>query len=71
MNDDTEPFDEEAPFAQQLSDEAAFALSEALHCLALLCDEKYFGQIRRHMATLEKARPVDPEQPWLRNPLPK
>jgi len=61
--------DEMPPFAEPLSDEAAFALSEALHWLALLCDEKYFGQIRRHMATLEKARRVDPEQPWNRNTL--
>jgi hypothetical protein len=38
-----------------------------MHWLALVCDEKYFGQIRRHMETLDKARPVDPEQPWNRN----
>jgi hypothetical protein len=59
--------DEMTPFPELISDEAAFALSEALHWLALLCDEKYFGQIRRHMATLDEARPVDPEQPWNRN----
>jgi hypothetical protein len=51
-----------------LSDEAAFALSEALHWLVLVCDEKYFGQIRRHMATLNEDRLVDPEQPWTRKP---
>lgn len=59
--------DEMTPFAELISDETAFALSEALHWLALVCDEKYFGQIRRHMETLDKARPVDPEQPWNRN----
>ena len=59
--------DEMTPFAELISDEAAFALSEALHWLALVCDEKYFGQIRRHMATLNEARPVDPEQPWNQN----
>ncbi len=59
--------DEMTPFLELISDEAAFALSEALHWLALVCEEKYFGQIRRHMATLDEARPVDPEQPWNRN----
>jgi hypothetical protein len=65
MNDDTEPFE------RQLSDEAAFALSNALHWLALACDDKYLGQILRHMKTMDETRPVDPEQPWLRNPLSK
>ncbi len=59
--------DEMTPFAETISDETAFALSEALHWLALICDDKYFAQIRRHMATLDKASPVDPEQPWNRN----
>jgi hypothetical protein len=59
--------DEMTPFAELFSDEAAFALSEALHWLALVCDEKYFGQIRRHMTTLDEARAVNPEQPWNRN----
>ncbi len=56
------------PFPEQISDEAAFALSEALHWLVLVCDEKYFGQIRRHMATLNEDRLVDPQQPWTRKP---
>ena len=59
--------DEMTPFAELISDEAAFALSETLHWLALVCEEKYFGQIQRHMATLDEARPVDPEQPWNQN----
>ncbi len=59
--------DAASPFPEGMSDEAAFALSEALHWLALICDDKYFAQIRRHMATLDKASPVDPEQPWNRN----
>ena len=59
--------DEPTPFPESISDEAAFALCEALHWLALACDEKYFGQIRRHMATLNEAGPVDPDQPWNRN----
>ena len=63
MNDDRM-----TEFPQFLSDEAAFALSEALHWLALVCDAKYCGQIRRHMDTLNDDRPVDPERPWTRKP---
>ena len=63
--------DETTLFAESISDESAFALSEALHWLALACEEKYIGQILRHMKTMDKTRPVDPEQPWLRNPSPK
>ena len=55
-------------FPEFISDEAAFALSEALHWLAMVCEEKYFGQILRHMDTLNEDRPVDPEQPWIRKP---
>jgi hypothetical protein len=53
-------------FPEFISDEAAFALSETLHWLAMACEEKYFAQIRRHMATLNEAEPLDPERPWLR-----
>jgi len=60
--------DEMSPFPESISDETAFALNETLHWLALVCDEKYFAQIRRHMATLDEARPVDPKQPWNTNP---
>ena len=61
--------DEITTFPVDLSDESAFVLSETLHWLALVCDEKYFAQIRRHMAmvTLNNADPVDPERPWNRN----
>ena len=55
-------------FPQFLSDEAAFALSEALHWLAMACEEKYGAQIWRHMTTLNEDRPVDPERPWTRKP---
>ncbi len=58
--------DEISPFPEQISDEAAFVLSEALHWLALACDEKYFAQIRRHMATRYRTEPIDPERPWVR-----
>lgn len=56
--------DEMTPFTETISDETAFALSEALHWLALVCEAKYLAQIRRHMATLDNARPVDPDRPW-------
>ena len=59
---------EMTPFAELVSDETAFALSEALHWLAQQCEAKYFAQIQRHLATLYEARPVDPEQPWNANP---
>lgn len=61
MNDETNPF------PVNLSDEAAFALSETLHWLALHCDEQYYAQICRHMATMEHPEPVDPEAPWNKN----
>ncbi|VAX13071.1 hypothetical protein MNBD_GAMMA24-1047 [hydrothermal vent metagenome] len=38
-------------FPNHLSDEAAFELSESLNMPALLCDGKYFAQIRRHLNT--------------------
>ncbi len=59
---------ERIPFTEPISDESAFALSEALHWLALACETQYFAQIRRHMATLDEARPLDPDRPW--NPYP-
>ncbi len=59
---------ERNPFTEPISDETACALSEALHWLALACETQYFGQIRRYRATLDEARPIDPEQPW--NPYP-
>ncbi len=71
MNDETISFDELGPFEQQLSDEAAYALSDALHWLVVACDEKYLGQVLRHMETMDETIPVDPAQPWLRNPLSK
>jgi len=62
MNDDMNPFPE------SLSDEAAFALSETLHWLAMTCEEKYLAQLRRHAATLDQARCIDPDQPWISKP---
>lgn len=52
-----------SPLPESISDETAFVLSEVLHWLALTCDEKYFVQIRRHMATLNAAEPIDSDLP--------
>ena len=49
-----------------LSDEAAYALSETLHNLAVACDEQYYAQIRRYLMTLKEERPDDPARPWYR-----
>ena len=56
--------DDKNPFPENLSDEAAFALSETLYWLAMACEEKYLHQLRRHAATLNQARPIDPDHPW-------
>lgn len=58
--------DETTLFAQQLSDEAAFALSEALSWLSLACDEHYYAQIRRHLALNESSQ-MNPEKLWEKN----
>ena len=57
MNDDS------LLFAEPLSDEAALALSEALHGLAMACDERYYAQIRRQLA-LNKPVQMVPGKPW-------
>jgi hypothetical protein len=57
--------DDMNPFPENLSDEAAFALSECLHWLAMACEQKYLAQLRRHAATLNQARPIDPDHPWI------
>jgi len=62
MNDDM------SPFPDNLSDEAAFALSETLHWLAMACEEKYFAQLQRYAATLDQSKYVDPAHPWVRKP---
>ncbi len=62
MNDDM------SPFPENLSDEAAFGLSESLHWLAMACEEKYFVQLRRYAANLDQSKYVDPAHPWVRKP---
>ncbi len=58
--------DETILFELQLSDEAAYALSEALHALALVCDEHYYAQIRRHLRLNETAQ-MATEYLWEKN----
>ena len=41
-------FSTDSLFQNHLSEEAAFEISELLNMLALLFDEKYYAQIRRH-----------------------
>jgi hypothetical protein len=60
--------DDMNPFPENLSDEAAFALSETLHWLAMTCEEKYFIQLRRHAATFNQSKCIDPDHPWIRKP---
>jgi hypothetical protein len=58
--------DENTLFALQLSDEAAYALSEALHEIAVACDEHYYAQIRRHLALNEPIQ-MATGKPWEKN----
>ncbi len=52
------------PVLPELSDEAAVALSELLHELALVFESHYMAQIRRHVS--EHSPPTDepPELDW-------
>ncbi len=52
-------------YTEPLTDETAFAVSEALHSLAIAHDEQYYAQIRRYMRSREEECPVVPGQPWL------
>jgi len=51
-------------FTKPLSDEAAYALSDALNQLATACENAYFAQIRRHLETVRENRETNPNQPW-------
>jgi len=44
---------------QTLSDEAAFALVDALFTIASALDTIYLGQIRRHAASLDRSAQPD------------
>ncbi len=52
----------EPVFPDDLSDEAASALSEFLHQIAAACDNRYFVQLRRYYSRQQNL--YDPEAPW-------
>ncbi len=54
----------ESLFPDEISDEAAAALADALFALALACETRYFARLQRFHA--QRAEPVDTEQPWQR-----
>ena len=55
-------------FSPDLSDEAAYEISEFLQALSLTFEEHYFGQIRRHHRTVNPKRSELVDQPWEENP---
>lgn len=59
-------------FPEELTDEAAFALSECLNRLAQACDEKYFAQIRRYINAYDErqstTKPSLSDNLWGDNP---
>jgi hypothetical protein len=54
-------------FPDDLSDEAAVALSAFLYDLAAACESHYLVQLRR--SRRRQLNLYDPERPWLRPPL--
>jgi hypothetical protein len=61
MNTDTEPL-----FPDDISDEAASAISDFLWQLISAWDSHYFNQLRRYHAGKEP--PCDPARPWRKLP---
>src|SRR3546814_6037546 len=53
-------------FPDDLSDEAAVALSAFLYDLAVACESRYLVQLRRYRRG--QLNLYDPERPWLRPP---
>ncbi|PIQ33042.1 MAG: hypothetical protein CO186_05310 [Zetaproteobacteria bacterium CG_4_9_14_3_um_filter_49_83] len=51
-------------FTEPLSDEAAYALADALNRLSTACESAYYAQIRRHLETVRENRKTNPENPW-------
>jgi len=51
-------------FTEPLSDEAAYALTDALNRLTTACENKYYAQIRRHLETVNQNRETNPDHPW-------
>jgi hypothetical protein len=51
-------------FTGPLSDEAAYALADALNRLSTACENAYYAQIRRHLETVREIREGNRDQPW-------
>ena len=54
----------ELSFPPNLSDEAAYEISEFLSALSLAFEERYFGQIRRHLQAIQPKRSDLIDPPW-------
>jgi len=50
-------------FTEPLSDEAAYAMADALNWLSTAYENTYYAQIRRHLETMNENREVDPDHP--------
>ena len=51
-------------FPPNLSDEAAYEISEFLQALSLAFEERYFAQIRRHQQAINPRRSDLCQDPW-------
>ena len=55
-------------FSPDLSDEAAYEISEFLQALSFTFEEHYFGQITRHLRAINPKRSELLDQPWEEDP---
>ena len=55
-------------FPPDLSDEAAYEISEFLQALNLTFEEHYFGQITRHLRAINPKRSELVDPPWEEDP---
>jgi hypothetical protein len=55
-------------FSPNLSDEAAYGISEFLEALSLAFEERYFVQIRRHLRAINPKRSELLDRPWEEDP---
>jgi hypothetical protein len=51
-------------FPPDLSDEAAYEISEFLQALSLAFEQRYFSQIRRHLQAIRPQRNDFIDPPW-------
>ena len=55
-------------FPPDLSDEAAYEISEFLQALSFTFEEHYFGQITRHLRAINPKRSELVDPPWEEDP---